>query len=257
MKPLELISFLLIFASLAFFLRRKSTKKPITIKKKSEKEIEIAGEEEDEYSETTIQIENTGFSGWNKKYHEVVSDDPNAPAIVARGREKFKDEKVGIITKKYYENIEKVRQAKKSGNYKLMEKHSDIGLEMVEALILDTKKCFGKFDLTSIPAIDDVLPIYAVQGQSDKLEEIKSLVSYFPELDPWIQEVSDAEEKVSLTKKVMDIVKSNPGVLQKDIKTKLQIDDGSEAANVIYYLESIGKIRKEKFKNTNKLFYND
>jgi len=251
---MDLLAFLLVFIGLVIYLGSRAKKKPIKAKTKPKIEIESMDNIDNDFSETSIQIGNIGFTGWNKIYSEIVTDDPNAPSFVKRGRLKYHGEKVGIITKKYYETFEKIKQARKSGNYKSMEEQSDLGLEMVEALVLDTKKCFGKFDLTAIPPIDDVLPIYAVQGMGEKLREIKALVTYIPELEAWLEQVTDAEEKVFLTEKIKETIKSNPGILQKDMKIKLQLDDGSEAANVIYYLESMGLIRKEKFKNTNKLF---
>ncbi|MBI4005568.1 MAG: hypothetical protein HY356_02765 [Gammaproteobacteria bacterium] len=52
----------------------------------------------------------------------------------------------------------------------------------------------------------------------------------------------------------MKTIKENPGTLQKDIKKLKNVEDGKKVANVLYYMELYGKIRKEKSGNTNQLF---
>jgi hypothetical protein len=52
----------------------------------------------------------------------------------------------------------------------------------------------------------------------------------------------------------MKAIHDNPGTLQKDIKKLIGVEDGKKVANVLYYMELYGKIRKEKSGNSNQLF---
>lgn len=129
-----------------------------------------------------------------------------------------------------------------------------MSLGLIEPLILQNKIAYGSFGLGSIPALDEPLSYYAINGYDGQIQNIEEIVGFFPELSGWQEMINNAKETASMFARLLKTIKENPGTLQKDIKKLINVDDGKKVANVLYYMELYGKIRKEKSGNTNKLF---
>ena len=148
----------------------------------------------------------------------------------------------------YLELLGKIEEAKKVNDMDKVFMFSQMSLELLGALIEDTKKHSGSFDIVEIPALDEGFMIAVVRGEKIQIQNFKEVVSRYKELKPWKTKFEEIE-KLS---EVVDYIKSNSGCLQGDLKKKFDLDPYLLAKCVIY-LEACRLIRREKAGNTFRL----
>ena len=187
-----------------------------------------------------------GNSDKNSIVTSNVENEIEAPEIVRRFRKSYSKHDDKTLVKLYFELLNKMRENVTSKDFNSMIASGQISLGLVEALIRDSKKSYGSFDIKTIPAIDWVLPHLAVRGNIGQLKNIKDVVDYFPELEKWKVEVDKAFIMQKLASKIYNYLKNQPDTLQKDLKKLINFPDGRLIANVVYYMEMQGKIRKSK-----------
>jgi hypothetical protein len=154
----------------------------------------------------------------------------------------------------YYELLNQIIEDKKSKEYKKMLLKCEMSLSLIEPLIIETKREFGKFDLTSIPAIEIGANFWSVLNGDKNLTILDEIIDFFPELKPWKETAEKADLMKDLSTKIYAYVKNNNGCIQKDLKEKLKINDGKIISNTIYYMELLNLIKREKEGNSYKLF---
>lgn len=190
----------------------------------------------------------------DQPYSCFIDSSREPPRLLAELREKHKDQSLSKLTELYYSLLTKIQEEKKNREFKKMSMYSQMSLGLIEPLILQNKIAYGSFGLGSIPALDEPLSYYAINGYDGQIQNIEEIVGFFPELSGWQEMINNAKETASMFARLLKTIKENPGTLQKDIKKLINVDDGKKVANVLYYMELYGKIRKEKSGNTNKLF---
>ena len=132
-----------------------------------------------------IEINGASFSGLNVPLKSALIDKTIKSEIVIRGRQKYGNELVGVIVRKYYNNMTVIEQERKNGNLETMKALCEESLEMIEALIVDSKELYGTFDLTKIPAIERLIKTQSFLQDKEKMKELKDLLEEFPELANW------------------------------------------------------------------------
>ncbi len=182
----------------------------------------------------------------NSLENTSLDDSSDVPEIVRRFRKSYANQNDKILVKLYFELLNKMREDVKSKNYDSMIANGQISLGLLETLIRDWKISYGELDIKTIPAIDWVLPHYAVRGNIGQLKNIKNVVDYFPELSKWKEEVEKAFVMQKLASKIYAYLKDHPDTLQKDLKKYIDYPDGKLIANVVYYMELQGKVKKNK-----------
>jgi hypothetical protein len=119
-------------------------------------------------------------------------------------------------------------------------------LRQIPNWVKETRREYGRFDIQSIPAIQQGGTILALNCDDDALAEMQRLVASMPDLEPWAAQVTQHAEDRRLFPAILDAIQTNPGCLQTDIKTFVALQDGHRIANLISYLEKAGKIIRIK-----------
>lgn len=148
----------------------------------------------------------------------------------------------------YFQLLNFISESKKKKNFEKMLLYCDNSLPKIPALIRETKRDYGKFDLKSIPAIEIGLIFWAAYENKSKILQVQSLVNKYPDLEPWKTNVNEAFENLDLVSKIMELLKKS-SVKQSEIKTIMGQNDGKKILNILYYLDQIGKV--ERVKNGN------
>ncbi len=174
-------------------------------------------------------------------------------SLIEKFREKNQDRTDEEQVGQYFKLMVELQNAKKQKDYSKFIQYCMMSLGLIEAFIRDTKKTFGDFVVSSIPAIEEVLPHYAILGYVGQIENIKEVVTYFPELSFLKPKVEKAFEMRILSSKIYEYIKENPGTLQKNLKKKLNYNDGRIISNVIYYMEIHKKIQRKEINNSYEL----
>ena len=190
----------------------------------------------------------------DRPYSEFIDTSREPPRLVAELRAKHQDQSLSKLTDLYYSLLTKIQEEKKNRDFKKMSMYAQMSLGLIEPLILRSRIVDGSFDLGSIPALEEPLPYYAINGYGGEIQNIEEIVEFLPELSPWKEAVNEAKETASLASRLLKTINDSPGTLQKDIKKLVNVEDGKKVANVLYYMELYEKIRKEKSGNTNQLF---
>jgi hypothetical protein len=187
-------------------------------------------------------------------YSYFIDSSREPPRLLAALREKHKNQSLATLTELYYSLLTKIQEERRNRDFKKMSMYSQMSLGLIEPLILQTQIEYGSFDLGSIPALEEPLPYYAIHGNVGQIRNIEEMIAFFQELSGWQEMVRNAKEMARMSVLLMTAIEGTPGVLQKDIKKLVGVDDGKKVANVLHYMELYNKIHKEKSGNTNKLF---
>lgn len=172
--------------------------------------------------------------------------------------EKFREAHKGVSPKKlvdaYFELLNKIEEYKREKDFNNMLMHCQMSVSLLEPLIEQTKKEFGTFDIKSIPAIEIGSTFWAIYGAEGQLLNLKEVVEYFPEIEPWKETIEKAFTMKELASRIYRYVRENKGCLQKELKKALGVEEGRLVSNVVYYMELVGKLERKKVGNTYSLF---
>jgi hypothetical protein len=168
------------------------------------------------------------------------------PEIITILRETYKDQSLSELNDLYFNTMDKLLAAKKIGDIGelLMLCQSSLGL--LEPLIKYNYREYGDFAIRSIPAIENGLIYFAINGNNKQLKNISEFVNYFKDLHSFKYEVDIAFKRRKLATNIYKYVKSNPKCFQPDLKKNIACDDGRFISTTVRYMEKSGKLRKEK-----------
>lgn len=174
--------------------------------------------------------------------------------LIDKFRKGHKGRPLSKLVDAYFDLLDKIRESKRKKKFKKMLTYCQMSLSLLEPLIEQTKREFGTFDIKSIPAIETGAVFWAIYGAEGQLLNIKEVVEYFPELEPWKEDVKRAFTMKELASKIYQYVRENKGCEQKELKKALGVEDGKLISNVIHYMELVKKIKRKKAGNTYLLF---
>ncbi len=113
---------------------------------------------------------------------------------------------------------------------------------MLPSVVHHCKRAYGKFDLSSIPAIEVGCRYWAAMNDMASLQMVAQTVQQVPELqEGWAGIVESAYEDAALALRIQDYVTQNPSVLQNKIGKLLGVS-GKDTARVINTLANLGRI---------------
>lgn len=97
---------------------------------------------------------------------------------------------------KYYYYLNMITENVRNGYNNMVIKYCALSLSLIPSLIEKTKRDFGEFDITTIPAIELGAKIWSIQGNEEGVKQIESLVESYPELFPWRIYIDRAYEQL-------------------------------------------------------------
>ena len=174
--------------------------------------------------------------------------------LIEKFREKHKNVSSSKLVDEYYDLLSRIQECKKAKEFKKMLRYCQKSISLLEPLIEQTKKEFGVFDIRSIPAIEIGSIFWAIYGDEAQLLNLKEIIEFFPELEPWKKTIEKAFLMKDLAQRIYQYVKDNEGCLQKELKKALGVNEGRLISNVVYYMELVGKLERKKMGNTYALF---
>lgn len=155
---------------------------------------------------------------------------------------------------RYFDLLTQAREAARS---------HDLGLELtcyresipfLRALVDETRRQYGRFDLSSIPVLENGVDMLAETGDIESLTVIRELIHEKRSLNPWLQRVKDAIKQVEDVgywqrmplRAIVSIVRQNPGILQDDLAEQVNTEAAFvPAASICEILARYDIIRRE------------
>lgn len=117
-------------------------------------------------------------------------------------------------------------------------------LQLVPALIEETTRLYGGFDLSSIPPIEEGCVLAAILQSSTALDTIESIVIERPELAPWREVVAKGRQDMATVAALEQHLASEPGSVQSDLGRTLVLD-GHQVSRLVSYMDQAGRVRRE------------
>jgi hypothetical protein len=146
----------------------------------------------------------------------------------------------------YFATMGKLQEAISKRDYKQAANLARENMRQVSVFVRSTKREFGSFDISSIPALEEGGTVLALVDDTEGLKEMREIVRSIPELDPWLSAIEEHQKDRSLFTAIVTVVEKNPGCLQTDLKKLVDAEDGHRVANLVSWLEKAGKISRMK-----------
>lgn len=118
------------------------------------------------------------------------------------------------------------------------------GLRLLPGFVAETADAFGRFDIGSIPCLEEGGRIFALTGDATAQAELARVVRQIPELAAWLPLLDRLEHEQVLVPRIVETVGAQPGCLQTDLKTLLAEPDGRLIATLVSFLERAGRIAR-------------
>lgn len=157
---------------------------------------------------------------------------------------------------RYYGLLDQIHRARSDRRYPEALALSLEALGHLPALVRDTVRRFGAWDIPSVPPIAYACNYLAALQRTDELKRLRDFVVSIPELTDWAEEVDRALERANLMGRIEQHLRDNPGSLQRNMGRDLGVD-GREVSNVLTYARQIGVIRREAEGRTYRLYVQD
>ena len=126
-------------------------------------------------------------------------------------------------------------------------------LPVLPALVSDCKRQYGRFDISSIPAIEIGCRYWAALNDKNSLEAVDDAIKFIPELrEGWSDLVRAAFVDERLAKVIQDHIEEHPGTLQNRLGKLLNVS-GRDTSRIVRTLTNLGRIDRRKSGNTYEL----
>ena len=181
----------------------------------------------------------------NKKY-EIENEDDNTPSILKNFRDINRGKKVNDLAQQYFDILQKLLAADKSGDYKKLLMHCQASLSLIEPLIIQEKMFGDEFRIKSIPAIEKGLVYFAIFKNIGQIKNIEDIINYFSELSKFKPLVEEAYKRRDVASILTKIISDNPGIKQTELKSHFEGIEPSFIYNTVYYMDKVGIINKGK-----------
>jgi hypothetical protein len=154
---------------------------------------------------------------------------------------------------KYYSLLVSILDWQSKRMYNKMLECCAQSLPLLVSLVRDCKHEYGKFDLSSIPAIEVGCRYWAAINDTKHLQSMSEIVQQVPELlDGWGEFIESAFKDAALSLRIQGYVAQNPGVLQNQMRKLLSVS-GKDTGRIIGTLVNLRRIVKTKSGKTYEL----
>jgi len=124
----------------------------------------------------------------------------------------------------------------------------------LKSLVSETKRQYGSFDISSIPAVEIGCRYWAALGRRDKLENVKKVVRLSKELkEGWLEVVDASFEDANLVERIQRHLENNPGFPQNQLGKALNAS-GRDTSRLINTLSNLSTVRWVPLENTYALY---
>lgn len=178
-----------------------------------------------------------------KKHMEKVADDEFQPILI----EGMED------TTEYFEYMEALQEAERRNDFKTMFLYVEKTIPILPKFVDGSKKAYGDFGISTIPAIDAACRYWAVLGEREKLNQLKAILNGKEELQDWTPCVEAALNDADLADRIQTHLRDNPGFPQNEMGKVLAVS-GRDTARIINTQEKLGMLRRQSEGKTYKLY---
>jgi hypothetical protein len=130
-----------------------------------------------------------------------------------------------IVNANYYQTMGALQGAISKQDYTAAANLVRANLKLIPAWAKAQIAEYGRFDISSIPAIDRGRTILAIAGDGAALTEMADIIAKLPALAPWAEGVRQSLLDVQTVKEILAAVQASPGLLQSDLVALIKEQD--------------------------------
>lgn len=151
---------------------------------------------------------------------------------------------------KYFSLLSQIQDWQVKKQYEKMLHCCEKSIPLLEGFVSETKREYGSFDISSIPAIEVGCRYWAALGCRDKLEAVKKAISLSKELkDGWLEFVDASFEDANLSERIQRHLASNPGFPQNRFGKALNVS-GRDTSRLVSTLSNLGIVKRTQVGKT-------
>jgi hypothetical protein len=156
--------------------------------------------------------------------------------------------------KRYFYLLNRIRTSEDAHCYQEMLQSCRESIPLLKGLVKATKAEYGSFDITSILAISVGCLYWPAIGDTKSLAFLAATVDSIPEIKKgWGDAVILAQKRAVLGERILSYITDHPGTIQSSLRTKLDVT-GDDVRALVYYMERMGRVRREKSGRSYKLY---
>jgi hypothetical protein len=155
---------------------------------------------------------------------------------------------------RYFQLHDSIEESMRRGDYQGIARLAVESIPLFPALVRETKKEYGTFDIVESVAIQIGGRVLMALGRKAELTEMHTVLSSMPETQQWAEEVALIIEDASLADRILLQVEASPGTVQARLKEVLELPDRERLSNICYWLAKVGRLKREKKGNSYALF---
>jgi len=140
----------------------------------------------------------------------------SCPQIIETYRDCTRGRSNEELVGEYFKLLAKIEKAGEKGNRSSLIQYCMLSLPFIEPLIRWGTDPSG-FRIRSIPAIQELAQAWGQQCNKAQLANLRELVWFFPELEPWRRDIEDAERTVELRPSFEWFFRERRTCLRKDL----------------------------------------
>ena len=144
---------------------------------------------------------------------------------------------------RYFELSNRITGAKAEGDFGAAVRAALETYPLMPAVVEQMKKEFGRFDISTSHAVHTAGTLMAVIGDRHAIAELRQALDRTPELRDWLPFAEEAAADADLVEKIMALVNAEPGVKQKDLKTRID-GDGRRLGILASWLEKGKRLQR-------------
>ena len=129
-----------------------------------------------------------------------------------------------------------IENEKSAGNFSAAIRAARDTFPLMPAVVAQMKKEYGAFDISTSHAVHTGGTLMAVMGNSIGINELRETLSSTADLRKWLGSADQAEADIRLVARILEVIGSNPGIKQSDLK-KFVEGDGRRISTLIWWLE--------------------
>jgi len=125
---------------------------------------------------------------------------------------------------RYFELSNVIVGSKADGDFETAVRAARQTYPLMPAVVRQMKSEFGSFDISTSHAVHTAGTLMAVIGDRQGVSELREALQITPELRGWLPFADEAQSDADLVDKIIAAVTAQPGLRQKDLKTKIDGD---------------------------------
>jgi hypothetical protein len=151
-------------------------------------------------------------------------------------------------TRRYFAHLEQLMASKHDAALRL--RNAMACLSYIEPFVRYMKSLPGDSVPPTIPAIPEALAFHAINGARGQIENIREIIEFLPDLQPYLFGVEESLKMLALAASVREHLAEQPGTLQKDFKKAIGATDGRLLSRVLHYMEVARQIERKPHERT-------